>query len=172
MANPTRDDVLLCLQLYEQRRDPALREARDWMVRFAPSSFDDIRGVMFGQSGADANRCWRQASSYWEMIAALMMSGGVSPEARELFTKTTREFALCFSKVEPYLVQIREATTPAAFQHLEQFCTSMPDYENLRTYFRSVNERIRAMNAAEDGKAQKAGKRDKKDKAKGGKRAK
>ena len=128
MATPTRDDVWLCLHLYEQRREPVLRAARDWLVAFSPRSLADIMRVVEGKEGPDANRNWRQAATYWEMISTLMMSGGVTPEARTLFADTTREFFIFYAKIAPWLDQFRAATRPTAFQNLERFCRSLPDY--------------------------------------------
>lgn len=141
MSTPTFDEVKFCLSLYEQRRDPALREARDWMSAFTPASFDDIKAVMTGAAGPDANRCWRQAGSYWEMIAALMNSGGVSDACRELFVKTTREFIFHFSKIEPFLPEIRAFAMPTAFKNLEEFCVSLPEYVTYMTYFKGINQK-------------------------------
>jgi hypothetical protein len=56
------------------------------------------------------------------------MSGGVTPEARDLFTKTTREFFVFWAKIEPHLEQIRAVTRPGLFAGLESFCTALPDY--------------------------------------------
>jgi hypothetical protein len=146
VATPTRDDVWLCLHLYEQRREPALRAAREWLIEFSPKSFKDIKNVLEGRTGVDENRHWRQATTYWEMIASLMMCGGISPEARELFASTTREWFVFFAKIAPYLDQIRAATRPGLFQNLERFCKSLPDYEsNLATYARlnaQIAERV------------------------------
>lgn len=147
MGTPTAADVDLCLRLYEQRRDPALREARDWMSAFLPNSFEDIKKVMTGEAGKDANRYWRQAGSYWEMIAGIMMSGAVSLEGRLLFAQTTKEFAFHFSKIEPFLAEIRAFARPTAFAQLEAFIDSLPDRAEFMGYFRTVGERQRAMAA-------------------------
>jgi hypothetical protein len=143
VATPTRDDVWLCLHLYEQRREPELRAARNWLIEFSPKSLKDVLRVIEGGAGADANRYWRQATSYWEMISALMMSGGVSPEGRDLFTRTTREFFVFFAKVEPFLAQLRAATRPTLFQGLEQFCRSIPDYEGTLAFYKKMATQIR-----------------------------
>jgi hypothetical protein len=152
MPTPTRDDVWLCLHLYEQRREPELRAARDWLIQFNPRKASDVVRVIEGRQGADANRYWRQASTYWEMISALMMSGGVSPEARDLFTKTTREFFVFWAKIEPFLEQIRAVTRPGLFAGLESFCKSLPDYQGMLAMYKKmaaqIAERIeRAMKA-------------------------
>jgi hypothetical protein len=152
MGTPTRDDVWLCLHLYEQRREPVLREAREWLSKFTPRSFKDIKAVMDGKVPGDANRFWRQATSYWEMIATLMNSGGISPEGRELFAQTTREWFFFWSKIAPYIEEIRAATRPTAFRNLEAFCRAQPDHDALLEYFAKLNERIRVQNAGRRGR--------------------
>jgi hypothetical protein len=143
MAQPTRDDVWLCLHLYEQRREPVLRAAREWMIEFQPRSFRDVAKVIDGSAGLEANRYWRQVTSYWDMISAIMVSGAVTPECRELFAKTTREFFLLYAKLHPYLDQIRAMTRPTAFTSLEAFCRSLPDYEATLAMFTRVVGQIR-----------------------------
>jgi hypothetical protein len=137
-------DVDLCLRLYEQRRDRELRRAREWMMAFAPTSFAEIKAVIDGREGRKANRFWRMATSYWEMIAALMMSGGVSPAGRALFAETTREFFFVFAKVRPYLGDLRAALSPMFFRRLEEYCLSLPEHDALQAYF----EKRRAAAAA------------------------
>jgi hypothetical protein len=144
MGTATRDDVWLCLHLYEQRREPVLREAREWMIGFNPKSFREIKDVIEGRAGADANRFWRQATSYWEMISALMMSTGVTPECRELFAGTTREFFLFYAKLAPWIGEFRATYRPTAFQNLERFCKSLPDYEASLAYFTRMIDQIRS----------------------------
>ena len=146
MGTPTRDDVWFCIHLYEQRREPVLRAAREWMNNFTPKTFKEVDDVMWGRAGEDANRYWRQVTSYWEMISTLLLSGGVTQEGRELFVKTTREFFFHFAKIAPFLEQIRAATRPQAFQNTEALCKSLPDYEPMMEYFAKMNEKIRAGN--------------------------
>jgi len=147
MGTPTRDDVWLCLHLYEQRREPVLREAREWMSNFCPASIKDFQAVMDGSMGLDANRFWRQATSYWEMVAALLNSGGISAEGRELFAQTTREWFLFWSKIAPFIDDLRAATRPTLFRNLEILCRSQPDYDTQLAYFTKMNEGIRARTA-------------------------
>jgi hypothetical protein len=142
LSTPTRDDVWFCLHLYEQRREPALRAAREWLIEFSPKSFKDIKNVIDGKAGLDANRHWRQGSSYWEMISVLMMSGGVTPEARDLFTRTTREFFVFWAKIVPFLDQLRAYTRPTLFSGLESFCKSLPDYEATLAMFTKMSADI------------------------------
>ncbi len=153
MLPPSREDAWLCLHLYEQRREPLLREARDWLFTFTPSSFADIKALIEGRTGEEDNRRWRQVTSYWEMISAIMMSGAIAAEGRELFVKTTKEFFLCYAKLQPYLADIRAATRPAAFQNLESFCRSLPDHDALLAYFTKMNEGVRDRKARASARA-------------------
>lgn len=152
MGVPTRDDVWLCLHLYEQRREPVLREARAWLSGFTPESYADIEAVTSGKAGDDANRYWRQAMSYWEMVAALMNSGGISPEARDLFAQTTKEWFFFWSKVAPFMEEYRAKTRPTAFQNLEAWCRSLPDHDQVMEFFARTNEQIKKRMRARAGK--------------------
>lgn len=141
----TAADVELCLRLYEQRRERELRRARDWVMGFHPASFAEIKNVIDGKEGRKANRYWRQATTYWEMVSALMVSGGVSAEGRTLFVETTREFFFVYGKVRPFLAEIRAHLSPAWGRRLEEFCRSLPEHDQLLAYF---EKRRDAMTAA------------------------
>src|SRR5262245_39920194 len=127
------------------------------MLGFTPKSYKDIKDVVEGRAGEEANRYFRQATSYWEMISSLMMSGGLSQECVDLFTKTTREFFLCYAKLAPYLDQYRADTRPTAFQNLEQFCQSLPDYEKVLAFFTKMNAAISQRIATSRKASKKAG---------------
>jgi hypothetical protein len=142
VPTPTRDDVWLCLHLYEQRREPELRAARDWLIGFFPRKAADVVRVIEGKEGLEANRYWRQASTYWEMISVLMMSGGITPEARDLFTKTTREFFVFWAKIAPLIGEIRAVTRPGFLAGLEAFCKSMPDYQATLAMYTKMAKQI------------------------------
>lgn len=135
MSQATSTDVDLCLRLYEQRRDRELRRARDWMMSFWPKSFADVQAVMNGTEGRKANRYWRMATTYWEMIAALLLSGGVSAAGRALFVETTREFFFVYARLRPFYADLRAATLPTWGRRLEELCTSLPEHDQLLAYF-------------------------------------
>jgi len=63
MAKPTAADAKLILKLYDLRREPELRKARNWwVVTFSPQSADDFMKVSgaFGDAGKQlaATGCW------------------------------------------------------------------------------------------------------------------
>ena len=54
MAKPTAADAELILKLYDLRREPELRKARNWwVVTFSPQSADDFMKISgaFGDAG-------------------------------------------------------------------------------------------------------------------------
>ncbi|HYC78459.1 MAG TPA: hypothetical protein VEI02_12600 [Planctomycetota bacterium] len=134
MPGATMADADLCLRLYEQRRERVLRRAREWFMEFRPRGYDDVVAVLEGREGRKAARYFRQATSYWEMVAAVMTSGAVSTEGRALFVETTREFFFVYAKLLPFLEAHRARTSPRFLRRLEEFCRSLPDHDALLDY--------------------------------------
>src|SRR5260221_13593682 len=73
-------DAELILKLYELRREPELRKARNWWLwTFAPLNADDFLKVANAIGSQEKN--WvRQGASYWGMAAALVRQGLVDEE--------------------------------------------------------------------------------------------
>ena len=92
----------LLLRLYETRREPTLRAARQWFVdRFHPASADDVMAAwMAPNSGA-----YRMTTTYWEMAAGFVLHGAIDPE---LFHATNTEYVAVYAKLEPYLAEVRQ----------------------------------------------------------------
>ncbi|HEY3936443.1 MAG TPA: hypothetical protein VGL97_03390 [Bryobacteraceae bacterium] len=111
----------LILKLYELRREETLRKARDWFFRdFHPESMADINSAMFGQHG----NYLRMIVSYWEMAAALVNRGAIGVD---LFNETNAEHIGVFSKVEPFLGDLRSAGNPRFAYALEKLIDSTSD---------------------------------------------
>jgi hypothetical protein len=66
-------DAELILKLYELRTEATMREARKFVSGFNPASFEEIAAVQRSETGPEQNAYWRQALSYWDMAAALVM---------------------------------------------------------------------------------------------------
>jgi hypothetical protein len=65
---PDYHDADVLLKLYELRREPELRKARDWVTQqFKPSGAGEIMMVLRA-SGTDHNRWLRQFITYYEMV--------------------------------------------------------------------------------------------------------
>jgi|ERR1700677_3501526 hypothetical protein len=76
----TATDGELVLRLYELRREDTLRAARKFMAfDFQPKNLEELRAVSRDPK-APKNVHWRQALSYWEMAASLVLRGALDAE--------------------------------------------------------------------------------------------
>ena len=76
MSTPqaTHHDAELILKLYDLRREPVMRDARNFVVGFWPKSVDEILALT-NAFGSKENAYLRQVYGYWEMVAALVVHG-------------------------------------------------------------------------------------------------
>ncbi|HUO16891.1 MAG TPA: hypothetical protein VMX38_18045 [Verrucomicrobiae bacterium] len=103
----TAADAQLILQLYDLRRETEMRKARSWfMTEFWPENADDFIKVAFAM-GSPENAWLRQVSSYWGMVASLVLQGAISSE---LFLQPaiSGEMFFLLAKVQPFLKELRE----------------------------------------------------------------
>ena len=91
----TAKDAELVLKLYELRREPRMRQARNWVLHeFNPKTLDELLAVQ-RDFGSDHNQMWRQVIGYWEMAAALVLRGALD---RELFLDSAGENLFILAK--------------------------------------------------------------------------
>src|SRR5579863_2178378 len=138
MATPV-ESANLILKLYELRREPVMREARNYFMSFDPRSVGDYMAAMAGPHGGHI----RMVTSYWEMAASFVVGGAIDAG---LFEASAGEQMLVFGKIEPFLPELRQAMgNPNMLRNLEQLCVSAPGgLERVR----AMVERIRGMMAA------------------------
>src|ERR1700761_2876962 len=111
----------LILKLYELRREPTLRQARDWFfMGFNPASLEDYNAIIFSEHGAYA----RMVLSYWDMAAALVNHGAIGVD---LFNDTNSEYIGVFAKVELIIEQLRAANSPRLYVNLEKLIDAVPN---------------------------------------------
>ncbi len=80
MLQPTADDAMVILKLYELRQEERLRQARHWLLfTFQPANAEEFFAVA-QTSGSEENAFFRQATSYWEMAAAMVLRGAVNAD--------------------------------------------------------------------------------------------
>lgn len=133
-----QDEAGLILKLYELRREETMRKARDWFfLEFHPESMADYEKAMF----SDKSNYLRMVTSYWDMAAALVNHGAISSE---LFNETNGEHMSVFSKIEPFLGDMRAAFGPQAFANLEKLVDSTPGGRERVAFFRERMKGIRA----------------------------
>jgi hypothetical protein len=118
------ESALLNLQLFELRREPVLREARDWFVReFNPESFDELLTIVSGQRNAS----FRMVVGYWDMAASLVTTGAIDAAA---FLAAHGEVFATFSKIHPFLAELRQVSGEPDFcKHLEAVVLAAPNAE-------------------------------------------
>jgi hypothetical protein len=119
----TATDAQLIMQLYDLRREPETRRARNWwVVEFWPQSADDFMKIV-GAMGSQENNWLRQVSGYWSMAASFVLQGALS---EELFIQpaVSGEMFLIFAKVHPFLKELREKIgDPQMFGNIERVVT-------------------------------------------------
>lgn len=104
-ASATAVDAQIILQLYDLRREPEMRKARQFMsAEFWPDSAEDILRVM--RAFPSRENAWlAQVTSYWEMAACLVLHGALH---EQLFFDCSGEMYCMFAKFKPYLAEVRE----------------------------------------------------------------
>lgn len=103
LATPA--DAEIILKLYQLRTETLMREARAWIAaEFWPQSAEEFFAV--ASNSADPHNAWfRQVTSYWEMAAAMVLHGALSPD---LFADCNTENFYLLAKFAPILPAIRE----------------------------------------------------------------
>lgn len=121
MSNKVESAELI-LKLYDLRREAKMREARDWIFGFNPTSAEDYEKTMMDP---EVGGYLRMVTSYWDMAAALVNHGAIDAE---MFNDTAGEHLFVFAKVEPFLAELREKwEMPDAFKHLEKVILDAPE---------------------------------------------
>jgi tRNA-Thr(GGU) m(6)t(6)A37 methyltransferase TsaA len=122
------ESALLNLQLFDLRREPVLRDARDWFIReFTPETFEEVAAVVSGER----NAAFRMVLGYWDTAASLVTTGAVD---RDAFLAAHGEIFLAFAKIQPFLAQIRAASGETDFcRHMEAVVMAAPNAEAVLT---------------------------------------
>jgi hypothetical protein len=139
---PTVDDARLILELYDLRREPELRKARQWwLITFWPKSADDFIKVASAM-GSEENNWLRQVGSYWG-IAVSFVSNGVVSEKLFFQLSFCGEMYFIFAKVRPFLTELREKmNNPELFLTMEKAIMSS---KLARAQFEKVEARVSAL---------------------------
>src|SRR5438270_10148928 len=134
-----QEEAGLILKLYELRRDETMRKARDWFfLDFSPESVADFNHAMLSEHSGHL----RMVMSYWDMAAALVNHGAISPE---LFNDTNGEHLSVFAKLEPILPDIRAGIGPHLLRNLEKLVDATP---NGRERLLNIRQRTRSIRSA------------------------
>ena len=118
------ESAQLNLQLFDLRREPVLREARDWFLReLNPDSFEDLVATIRGER----NAAFRMVISYGDMAASLVTAGAIDSEA---FVAAHGKVVATFSEIHPYVTELRAAAHEPDFaRHMESVVMAVKDAE-------------------------------------------
>jgi hypothetical protein len=107
----------LILKLYDLRRESVMREARSYIGgEFLPSSADELVAIV--TAGGKHGAFVLQVYGYWDMVAALVHHGALTPE---LVYDTCQEMYFQYAKIQPYLRDFREKMNlPEWMIHIER----------------------------------------------------
>lgn len=121
---PTHHDAELILKLYDLRREPVMRQARDFVASFSPKTIDEFMAVTFA-FGTKENAYVRQVLGYWEMVASLIVHGTLNAA---LAQDTLGEMNFVYARVQPFLKEIRQRlSSPEFLQNVEKVVEGTPE---------------------------------------------
>jgi hypothetical protein len=140
MGQVTNEQVNLMLRLFEERREPKLREARDWFgANFHVKTADDLMRVC--PPGSKENTYMRMVLGYWEMVASIVNRGLID---EEFFFESNGEQWGVFEQVKPVLGAWRAMfSSPNFLANLEEQCKRLEAWREKRSP--GSNEAIRKM---------------------------
>jgi hypothetical protein len=142
IARPTFDDVKLILQLYEMRREPRLREARQWFAAsFKPKALQDMTALC--PPGSEQHASYRMVTTYWEMVASFLVSGVLNAE---LFYQSGRELLFVWERVRDVVPALRDQYKhPLELANLERAAAAYIEWWNAQApgAYEAFSRRVR-----------------------------
>jgi hypothetical protein len=142
IARPTFDDVKLILQLYEMRREPRLREARQWFgASFKARTLQDMAALC--PPGSEQNASYRMVTTYWEMVASFLTSGVLNAD---LFFQSGRELLFVWERVRDLVPAIRDQYShPLELKNLETTAAAYIEWWNSHSpgAYEAFSKRVR-----------------------------
>ena len=136
MTTAPHQSADLILKLYDLRREPKMRDARNWFILFTPESVDDVLQTLAGPDSAS----FRMVATYWDMAASLVLNGAID---EQMFNDANGEHIVVFSKVAPFIAAYRERTgVPNYLKHLETLIMRLPNAQERLTHTRERLKKV------------------------------
>jgi len=127
-SKATAADADLVIRLFELRREPVMRQARNWLMQFQPKTANDVMAVA-NAYGTQENAYFRQVTSFWETLVTLPLHQAVN---RDLFVEWNGEFLFLYAKFYPFLAELREKMgNPGFLQRCEQLIAEVPGLQGM-----------------------------------------
>jgi len=129
-TKPTHEQAQLQLQLFEQRREPRLRQARDWFWQnYHPETFEE--SMRIAAPGTEGGTFVMMVMSYWDQACA-MLNYGLLHE--DLFFETTGEFFGVWEALKGVVPQGRERfKNPYFLSNLEKAAKRFEEWTEKRS---------------------------------------
>ena len=145
-----QEEAQLILKLYDLRREPVMREARNWFFSFNPQNAQDFLQVLT----SDKSGYYRMVISYWDMASSLVNNGAIDAQ---MFNDANGEHLFVFAKIEPILEDLRKLmNAPEALGHFEKLIRRIPENKEKLAAIRERIKMIQATMAERTAKAQAA----------------
>ena len=129
-TKPTHEQAQLNLQLYEERREARLRQARDWFFRnYFVDNLDDAMRI--AAPGTEGGTFVMMVFGYREQACALLNYGLLH---EDLFFETSGEFFGVWERIKPTIQEGRERFKNKLFlAHLEKAANRYEVWAEART---------------------------------------
>jgi len=110
-TKPTHEQAQLQLQIFEQRREPRLRQARDWFFEnYFPKTMEEAMKI--APMGTEQGTNVMMVYTYWEQACALLNYGLLH---EDLFFETNGEFFGVWERVRSHIEQGRQMWNSKTF---------------------------------------------------------
>ncbi|MCU1266317.1 MAG: hypothetical protein JWM21_2635 [Acidobacteria bacterium] len=118
-----QEDANLILKLYDLRREPVMRDARNWFFTFNPASINDFFEALMNEHSGH----YRMVVSYWDMAASMVNQGAID---EELFNASGGEMVFVYAKIAKFLPELREAFgAPELLLNMETLVKRIPNID-------------------------------------------
>jgi len=149
-SQPTYHDAELVLKLYDLRREPVMREARNFIPTLAGASFEKVMEVT-SAFGTKENAYVRQVYGYWEMVASLIVHGTLNAE---LAYDTLQEMYFAYAMIQPHVEEFRKKmNSPDFLKNVQKVVESTPQGRQRLEQIKQRMAQFAAMRSAQTAKA-------------------
>ena len=139
-------DAQIMLQLFELKREPELKKARNFCVlEFWPRSAEDVLRAIPSFATPESNNL-RQVVSFWELAASFVLRGALH---EDLFLDTAGEMFFLWAKFRPFIPEVREKLlAPELLLNVEKLIASNPrSEERVARLEKRIAEKVASMQA-------------------------
>ena len=128
-TKPTHEQAQLHLQVYDLRREPRLRQARDWFQQnYHAETVEEAMRI--AAPGTEPGTFFGMVIGYWEQACALLNYGLLHDD---LFFETSGEFFGVWEQLKPVVPQFREAFhAPNMLANLEKAAKRFEEWNEQR----------------------------------------